>query len=765
MKYSILFSIIWLLIPGISVTTAADNRTDGFIKGQIRDAETNEPLVGVNVILYGTTRGASTDEEGEYRIDNVAPGVYTLEIRYIGYDKMMVPDVVVRPNRPTTINKKLSPSVIEGDEITVTGSYFSRDAIQPISKVSFSPEELRRSPGSAQEISRVLSAVPGVASLGDMNQDLLVRGGSPSEVGFFVDNIPIPSIKHFTQQNGSSNGPIGVINTDLVEDIEFSTGGFKSSYGNHLSAIGDIKYRQGNRERIMGQADFNMAGFGGNFEGPIGEEGKGSWLISGRRSYLDIIADAINAGGAPRYADAQAKGVYDLDKNNRISLLNIFGYSSFTMDRSDAEDMGLESFANATYHQNTAGINWRHLYGKNMYSNLSLSHSFKTEDTKGIVAETGENDFLIENTNQHGALRYVAYASLGERSKIEFGAESRYVVGDFEYFYSGDVDRTGEPTDDVNINQTIDGFKSGVFATYNFRPVSKWSVAPGVRLSHNSFNNDINIAPRFSTSFQVNSRWSLNLASGVYYQSLPLYFLSQNSSIRDLPNVEAIHAVAGIDYMITSATKFTIEAYYKRYNDVPLQPETVSSQDPTFVLDHMDFYDNLNSDGTAYSRGVDLMIQKKMKDQFYGTISASFFRSRYRDQFGEWQNRDYDVKYLFNIIGGYRPNKKWEISARWSYIGARPYTPINVAASQQMEATVLNMNQFNEKRLPAYHSLFLRFDRRYFFENTSLTTYVSLWNAYNRENVHSYHWDSVDSEIAKTVQFSLLPVGGVEFEF
>lgn len=288
-------------------------QTDGYINGQIIDADDQSPLVGVNVVLKGTIKGASTNTEGTYEIKNVEPGVYTLEIRYIGYRNQLIPDVVVRSNRPTTVNRQVQSETVEGEDVTVTASYFEEDGIEPVSKTRFSPEELRRSPGAGQEISRVLTTIPGVASTGDTDQDLLVRGGSPSEVSFYVDNIPVPRGKHFPMQDGSSNGPIGIINTDLVSDINFSTGGFKSSYGNYMSAIGDIKYREGNRDRILGQIDLNMAGFGGNFKGPIGDEGKGSWLISGRRSYLDVIADMINAGGAPRYGDAQAKGVYDLN--------------------------------------------------------------------------------------------------------------------------------------------------------------------------------------------------------------------------------------------------------------------------------------------------------------------------------------------------------------------------------------------------------------------------------------------------------------------
>ena len=760
--------MIYLVLTFFTVMSAAlsaPGQSDGTIQGRITDAEDQSPLIGVNVVVQGTTLGASTNSDGRYEIKHVEPGIYTLEIRYIGHRNQVVPDVVVKPNRPTTIDRRLRPEVIEGEEVTVTASYFSEDNIESVSSSQFSSEELRRSPGAGQEISRVLTTVPGVASTGDTNQDLLVRGGSPSEVGFYVDNIPVPQIKHFPMQDGSSNGPIGIINTDLVSEINFNTGGFNSSYGNHLSAIGDITYREGNRDRVLGQLDLNMAGFGGNAEGPIGEDNKGSWIVSGRRSYLDVIADMINAGGAPRYSDAQAKGTYDLNKRNKLTALTIFGASKFTMGREEALDKGFDNYQTAEYLQNTTGLNWRHLYGSDMYSNLSLSYSFKNEDTFSKETATRQDDSYIKNTDQSAALRYVAYARLSDRSKLEFGAESRYVSGDFDYFFSSSIDRTGTVQPARNINQTIDGFNSAAFATFSYKPAERWSVSPGLRVNHNSFNSDLDVAPRIATSYRFSERLTFNAAGGYYYQNLPLYYLSQNRSIRELPSIRASHLIAGFDYMLTSATKLTVEVYSKTYNQVPVLPGDTRNGDPGYILDQMDFYDELVPGGKARARGIDFMVQKKMKDHFYGTVSGSFFRSRYRDHNGEWHNRNYDVKYLFNIIGGYRPNKKWEVSARWSYIGERPFTPIDREASRQAGTTVRRMAEFNERRLPAYHSLFLRMDRRHFFENTSITTYISLWNAYNRDNVHSYHWNSDDNEINRTTQFDLIPVGGVEFEF
>lgn len=235
------------------------------------------------------------------------------------------------------------------------------------------------------------------------------------------------------------------------------------------------------------------------------------------------------------------------------------------MDKDDADGKGFEKYRSAEYKQNTTGINWRHLYGSNMYSNLSISYSYKSEDTFSRLTSSDEDDSNIKNTDQSAALRYIAYASLSERSKIEFGAESKNVTGDFDYFFSSELDETGELQPARDINQTVEGLKSAAFVTYSYKPVKQWTVSPGLRINHNSFNNDLAIAPRITSAFHFNERLTFNLAGGYLYQNLALYYLSQNESIRELPSIRATHMIAGFDYMLTSATKLTIEAYNKIY--------------------------------------------------------------------------------------------------------------------------------------------------------------------------------------------------------
>ena len=241
----------------------------------------------------------------------------------------------------------------------------------------------------AQELARVLNALPSVASKGETSQDMLVRGGSPTENGYYIDNIPLPEVRHFKTEGGQSSGPIGLVNTELISDIDFSAGGFSSRFGNHLSSVSDITYRDGNSMRLRGDVGANLAGFVFNLDGPLSE--KTTFLVSARRSYLDLIANAINAGGAPSFADAQVKLTFEPNTKNKITFLNIYGTSLFENDISEAFDEGFSDAASVQSNQNTTGINWKHLW-KNGFTNTSISYSLR--DQEQLLT-----DVLTENTS------------------------------------------------------------------------------------------------------------------------------------------------------------------------------------------------------------------------------------------------------------------------------------------------------------------------------------------------------------------------------
>lgn len=759
---SIIISLTFIILP-YSLFAQSSEKKSGSITGTVVDAQTLEPLIGVNLLIEKTLTGTASDLDGNFNIENLQPGIYSLLVRYIGYETRTLPDIVVGSNRQQILEIKLNPSAVQGEEITVTSGYFSETSTDGIGKVSFTPEEIRRSPGAAQELARVLNALPSVASKGETSQDMLVRGGSPTENGYYIDNIPLPEVRHFRTQSGQSNGPIGLVNTELVSDIEFAAGGFSSKFGNHLSSVSDISYRDGNSQRLRGDIGANLAGFVFNLDGPLSE--KTTFLVSARRSYLDLIANAINAGGAPSFADAQAKLTFQPNTKNKISFLNIYGTSLFENDIEEALDEGFADAVSNQNNQNTTGLNWKHLWG-NGFTNTSISYSFREQEQLQTDVFTESPSIDFDSRETMAVLRSTSYFRLNPTNSFEFGIEVRAEQNEYDYFIAAETNQSGENQPDFTRDDDVNGSLSSAFASYTIQPTYKLSATFGLRSSYNSYNEDLNLSPRFKAKYQATDRLGLNFASGIYYQAVPRYLISQNAALADLKSTRSTQFVLGMDYLLTDDTKLTIELYDKEYRNAPILPANNSVGDRNYVLDSFQqFYSVLEDNGEAYARGVEVLIQKKLAVDFYGMISGSYFRTRHKDFTGTWQDRNFDNRYLFSVIGGYRPNDLWEISVRWSILGGRAYTPVDAVASADQNTEILETSRFNEERYPAYHSLFTRVDRRFFLKRTNMVIFLEVWNLYNQQNVETDFWNINTQEVDRATQFNLLPVSGFKFEF
>lgn len=757
---------VFFVLGLFSIATAQSDaeKPTGTLQGLVQDSQTMEPLIGVNIYLPETENGTTTQGNGTFTLKNIPAGVHNVRISYVGYETQTLTDVVIYSNKTRNLSVKLTPTTVEGETVTVSAGYFSKEEIERISSVSFNPEEIRRSPGAGQELSRILNTISGVATTGETSQDLYVRGGSVNENAFYIDNIPVPAVRHFEQAGGQSNGPIGILNTDLIEDITFSTGGFGASYGDRLSAVGDIQYRDGNPNGFSGKAGLNMTGFLLNAEQGL-NEGKSTWLVSARRSYLDIVADALNAGGAPRYEDYQGKVHHKISKNHTVDVLGIYGESLFAQSRSQAIDDGNSEYVRSENQVFTTGLNHTWLWDCG-YTKTSASFSLNNNDSK--IRETEDRSLDINQflENRLVSLRSVSFYRLNPKVSLEAGMESSFEWNTFDYFYEAYTTSYGVEVPDVSIDQQLNGSIHAVFASAQINLNEAFSGKIGMRTSVNSYNEELNMSPRLNLSYKISPDWNIFGAAGIYHQTLPRFLLSQQSAFREMDNMRATHVILGSSYMLTDDTNIKLEIFNKQYSNIPEPTENSEYGDLGYVPDQIGkFYDDLQSTGEAYARGVEVMVQKKLAKDFYGLVSASYFRSRYKDYTGTWRNRSYDTRYLINVIGGYRPSDIWEFSVRWSYMGGRPTTPIDVMASQQAEATRRFANRVNEVRLPDFHSLYLRFDRRYFFESFSLVTFMEVWNSYNRSNVTGRYWNTDDEKIDEVEQFSLLPVGGVVLEF
>jgi hypothetical protein len=760
-----------LAIAGLILTTASycqqekpSGGSTGSINGQVIDALTKAPILGASILVKGTSLGDASDEQGRFKIDKVPVGTYVVTAQAIGYTPTSLTDIIVRPKRITHIEAKLQQSAVKLSQTTVKADYFVGSAKQPVSSIKFSAEEIRRSPGSAGDVSRIVSIMPSVAKVNDQMNSLVVRGGTPRENGFYLDNIEIPNINHYPTQ-GSSGGPIGLLNTDFIKDAQFSAGGFAASYGDRLSSIMDLKFREGNRQEFDGQIDLHFAGFGVAAEGPIGK--RGSWLLSVRRSFLDLLVDAIGTGVAPRYSDYQGKVVYDLSTKSQLTFLGVAGIDYIEIDKEQAAEDGNIAYGKYDGYEYTVGVNWRYLWGDKGYSNTSLA--FLETKFKETFFET-KSDILLsddDNLQQSLQLRNVNVYQFSESGHIDFGIDAKHLRDKYDVYTAEYTNPSGDTLPPLFMDEVVTSFKGGVFADLTIALFGKLSITPGLRYDYFEYINSSNVSPRLSLKYRVSDRVSLTGATGLYVQNLSLGLLTQHKGNKDLKDPRAMHYVLGTEYLFTEYTKMTVEAYYKDYQNFPLDP----NQPGFFIADEAIYrgfvgnYENLVDDGVAESYGIEMVLQKKLVQGVYGLLCGSFFQSRYEGLDGVRRDRVVNNQVILGIEGGYKPNEKWEFSTRWIFAGGRPYTPLDLEASGAINRSVLDINRINEERHPDYHSLNLRVDRRFHFKASNLIVYFSVWNAYDRKNVYSYYWNEVEQKPDVTYQWGMLPIFGLEYEF
>lgn len=767
-KRTLLTAAVLLLIalPGIS---RGRQRPSGVISGIILDQETRAPISGAVALVRETGLDIRSDEQGRFRLGPLVPGTYSLCARAEGYTETIIADLILEAGSRLQIEVLLVPSLPKiREEVTVTAKSRPRSQEEAGSVHRMESEQITRVPGSLKDVSRVLQVAPGVSHMTQKSNDLIVRGGSPWENGFYIDNIPVPNVNHF-QSQATSGGVIGVIDSSLIRDVEFHTGGFASLYGSRMSSVVDIRFREGDRNHRQTWLDLNITGFGARMEGPLGK-GRGSWILGAKRSYHDLAAKAVGLGIAPRFGDAHLKIAYDIGSRHRITLLNIYGDSRITYDLEHAVERGFNTDLDFSTRQNTLGVNWQAGWSDRLFSETSVSYSFFKNFYSADAVEPGSasRDYRVtEEFSGTANLRNVNSLKLSERTLLEFGAEYRWERLDYSNYASEYMNRWGSLMAEALARGRISAGVGAAYMTWIWRPLEQLTTSLGARAEYFSLNRHWMLAPRLSANLQLTPRLSFRGAWGYYYQTLPLFLLSGHPENRGNQDPRAEHIVLGLRYAPSEDVICSLEAFNKSYTHLPL-----ASEDPSrFVLDSgLDFgffrsYNQLLDSGAATCRGLELLVRKRTLDNLYGLLSVSLFRSRFKDLGGVWRNRINDNQYLLTLLAGYRPNDRWNLSLRLSLAGGIPYTPYDEERSAFFNRGILDQEHVLARRYPSYLSLDLRGERRFALGNGWLDVYLGVMNILNRKNVERYFWDMVDNQVGVIHQAPILPVFGLAWTF
>lgn len=735
--------ILFLCFIGCFIATAIAQPVRQ-IKGTVIDKTSRQPLEFINVLVLETGKGSTTDAQGHFVLADVPPGIYRLQASAVGYKTVVTPQYILS-TKNLNVDIEMEENLTELEGVTVTASPFRRNVDAPLGLRSIGVQEIEKSPGANRDISRIIQSYPGVAfSPAGYRNDLIVRGGGPSENRFFLDGVEIPNINHFSTQ-GASGGPVGIINADLIREVNFYTGAFPAQMGNSLSSVLDFRLRDGDIERnslkaTLGASEVSLAS-----NGHLGE--KISYVVSVRQSYLQFLFDMLGLPFLPTFTDAQFKLKTRFDARNELTVLGLAGIDNMRLNTKltgEKAEYILSYLPKIQQETFTLGAVYRHYAGAHVQTAV-VSHSYlNNRNTKYRNNNEEQPDDLIlrlRSVEQETKLRLENSSTFGVW-KVNLGVNldySQYTNTSFQKVYV-------ENQQTFDYHTALDMIRWGVFGTMSYvSPDDRFTASLGVRADANNYSSRMNklsdqLSPRLSLSYRLIEQLYLSGSAGLYYQLPPYTGLGFKGDKERLVNkqlryMSVSQGSVGLSWRAGSTFELSAEGFYKQYDKVPLSvtdgiPLACKGNDYGVIGNEL-----LTSTAQGQSYGVELLMKWIIARKLNIASSFTLFQSEYRkDKQSDYIASAWDNRYIFNLSGTYNFPHQWSFGMKVSCIGGAPYTPYDVDKSSLVNAwnaqgrPYYDYTQYNTGRLPAFGQLDVRVDKTFYLKRCMLGFYIDLQN-------------------------------------
>jgi len=774
---------------------------NGVIKGKVVDATTNEPLPFVNVVVFGTTLGSVTDLDGNFQLFGLKPGFVRLTTSFVGYKDAISQDIEVSNANVANIGIKMESTDQELGEVTVTANPFRKTEESPVSLRSIGVSEIETNPGANRDISKVIQSFPGVATVSTFRNDIIIRGGGPSESIFYLDGIEVPNINHFATQ-GASGGPVGIINADFIREVKYYSGAFPANRGDALSGVLEFNQMDGNNEKTKFRASLGASEVSATLDGPIGE--KTNYMVSVRRSYLQLLFGVLELPFLPTFNDIQFKVKTRIDTKNELTFIGLGAIDQFDLNLGienpdESQEFILSNIAVNEQWTYTIGGVYKH-YHKTGNSTVALSRNMLNNDSYKYFENDEsdpdnltlkyhsweiENKLRVENTNRINTFKF----NYGVNIDL-----ARYTNETFQKRYFG-----GQPVE-INYNTDFLLWKYGLFGQVSRNMLADQLILSlGIRMDGNNYSSSMSnpldqFSPRASASYKLTDKFSLNSSIGRFYQLPPYTSLGFKvndefvNKTNNLKYIRADHYVAGVEYNPNQILQLSAEGFLKQYANYPASV----SDNISLANKGNDFGvlgdEEVVSIGEGRAYGLEILARYNNRKNLNGNISYTLVRSEFVDPAsGNYLPTSWDTKHLLTAFATYKMMSDWSLGAKWRFVGGLPYTPYDletssiVAAWEARGGPYLDYTKINQERFRAFHQLDVRVDKAFYLNKFTLKIYFDIQNAYNYQsqsqdivvrtkddNGNFISTDSGSKYVLKSLENTsgtILPTLGIIFEF
>jgi CarboxypepD_reg-like domain len=659
------------------------------VRGTLIDEDSKMPLIGANVILLDSNpiKGVTTDDNGNFKLDNIPIGRIALKLSYIGYENAIIPNIVVNSGKEVVLNLTMRESAVKMDAVVVTVDKNKGEALNDmaiLSARSISPEETSRYAGGFNDPSRIVSNFAGVTNTQDGSNDIIVRGNSPKYVQWRLEGEQITNPNHFADQS-SAGGSVSTLNNNILATSDFYTGAFTPEYGDALSGVYDVKLRAGNNEKLEAVFGFGLLGTDLTIEGPLKKGYDGSFLVNYRYSTVSLLKDIglADINGVLKFQDAAFKVLLPIKKMGIFSIYGLGGKSSFLLDNvtptlwSTPGDRFMqadikENFEKKSHLLNT-GITHTLSLNERSYIKTALTYSNEGIDDdvfeeKFIKIFDTKGDFLRDsvvnkNLNFSGRLSKPTYRGsitynnkINAKHKIQVG--TKYTLFDFDFNQSQLENNTTNRFTLINFKENISTIRN--FVSWKYRINEALTMVSGFHNMNVLYNKKSTFEPRLAINWQLNNASSINVGYGNHstMEAVHHYFAKikqPNGTVtepnKDLDLLKAHHFVVGFEKRLGKNMRAKIEAYYQDLYNLPVENNDTSYF--ATINEGLEFrYVDLVNKGTGKNYGIELTIEKFLSNNYYYMVNASIYESKYKSLEGIERNTQYNGKYLVNVLFG-----------------------------------------------------------------------------------------------------------------
>ncbi|HIG32377.1 MAG TPA: TonB-dependent receptor [Flavobacteriales bacterium] len=752
-----------LYLLSILLFTSTVFAQTGNIRGFVYEKSSGEPIMFCNVILKGTTIGASTDINGMYNVSKVKAGNYTLMVTYIGYDTSSV-NITLKSGKILTQNLEISESSVKLNEVRISAERTEMRTEVKAAVIKITKQDMEMIPtiGGEPDLAQYLQVIPGVVFTGDQGGQLYIRGGSPIQNKVLLDGMTIYSPFH-------SIGLFSVFDTDIIRNTDVYTGGFNAEYGGRISSIMDIKTIDGNKKKFGGKLSANTFSSKLFLEGPLSKGGKSSFVFSGKTSYLDKSSELLykypilyfDEKGMP-YSYTDLYGKYSLQGNNG-SKVNVFGFNF-------QDNVNYEGISELDWTSKGIGSEFILIPGGSpvliegnfAYSsyNMSVEEWDKTRE-ESRFRESGINGFNMG----------FDFTYFQPKGKIKYGFDIHGFSTDFTTYNS------------VNskIEQNENTSEFSAYINYQFSG-TRFIIEPGFRLQ--KYTLGVSPEPRLGMKYIASERMRFKVSSGHYSQNILSttsdrdvisLFSGIISSPEEIPDQvdgtpyqkkfqKARHLIAGVEYDISRKVDFQLEGYIKDFTQLTnINRNMISNTDDEFIIE------------SGIAKGVDALVKFKSKKLYIWAVYSLGFITR--NDGNRTYHPHFDRRHNVNFVTSYKfgKNESWKADMRWNLGSGFPFTQTqgfyeNLTFADGINTDYTSANgelgikyaELNEGRLPYYHRLDASISKSIKLNKSSILDMTfSVTNAYNRENI--FYFNRVKYE--RVDQLPIMPSFGASITF